>query len=123
MYYPSSEKGGPGGYIALDDLDAQWNCFVSATGVKKGDFCDIVTGVGARSVRPYSPLTKSCWYILSDIYKFELVAGDHLGTLKVKMSDILARGAEMRELGASLLFFATRREVSPSCSVRCDVNC
>ena len=111
MYYPGSERGGEQGLIDMDDPDAIWNKFLSKYGNGSGRWCEIILGLGAKSAHAFSPATKSLWYILGEEYGFGIMAGGHLGLLRVNIEDIYNKGRAIRELGAAMMFYATRRNI------------
>ena len=110
MYYPGSEKGGLDGLIDMEDPEKKWNFFCSKSGTGKGLYVEIVTGIGAKSSRPFSPLTKSLWLIIADFYGFEIASGYNYGTLRLNVSHVYDKGVQFRELGVALMLFATRRD-------------
>ena len=86
-----------------------WNNFLSKFGAGSGVWCEIILGLGARSAQPFAPATKSLWYALGDYVCFKIVAGGHLGLLRVNMSDIFAKGLEVRKIASAMMFFVTRQ--------------
>ena len=86
-----------------------WNNFLCKFGAGSGVWCEIILGLGARSAQPFAPATKSLWYALGDYICFKIVAGGHLGLLRVNMSDIFAKGLEVRKIASAMMFFVTRR--------------